>query len=92
MEAGLGERSPCRSLTLSMLEAVVVVLLELLLSVSVLELSVMSSSSCRSEVSVSISCTTCRPRYSVNYTRKLFFHCFFVSLGPVRQIQEHELE
>lgn len=46
-----------RTLTFSKLEAVV--LLELLLSVSVLELSVISSSSCRSDVSVSIWSTTC---------------------------------
>lgn len=46
-----------RTFTFSKLEAVV--LLELLLRVSVLELSVISSSSCRSDVSVSIWSTTC---------------------------------
>lgn len=45
-----------RTFTFSRLEAVV--LLELLLSVSVLELSVISSSSCRSDVNVSIWSTT----------------------------------
>lgn len=54
---GLMSGAPPRTLIFSKLEAVV--LLELLLSVSVLELSVISSSSCRSDVSVSIWSTTC---------------------------------
>lgn len=57
---GLKIQSSGQSFIFSRLEAVVVVVeLELELSVSVFELSVMpSSSSCRSQVRVSISCTT----------------------------------